>query len=554
MRCCLHLHLSKGAIAINLLKKIIACAVAAGIALTFTACGDGGRNEVFKYSISANPKTLDPQQANELNSNTIIENVYMGLMAIKADGSVGCGAAESYTVSEDGLHYSFTLRQDVYWKSVSKFEAQCTANDYVYGFKRLFDSPVKAPRASDYYCIKNSKRVHTGELSPSSIGVKAKGDFELEITLEYPNPRFLAMLAEPPAMPCNEEFFNTTHGKYGLSAECTASNGAFYVRSWNYDRYSSSDVNNLILSRNSLNAQYHDIAPSGLNYFIDDKENFISDFLDGVTNCVSVSNEEIQSIKSDDIISQEFCNVTCGIVFNKKFELFRHENFLKALTLLVNREDVMSVLPDFEVAQGIVPKQVLSGEKSFRETVGVPTIPQYDSALARELFKEEKSKLSTNLFTGARVIVNNSAAANAVSYILQEWQREFGFYCVVEELDDRRFNDRLQSGDYEIAVVELAGKYNSAAAYLEQFCSDNSANYWAYFNAEFDRLVNDANEAADPAECDELFKKAEQMLIDKSAFIPLYYKNEYFLMYDDCQDIIYNPFSKTVNFVNAKKD
>lgn len=523
--------------------------------MTFTACGDDGRNEVFKYSISANPKTLDPQQANELNSNTIIENVYMGLTVIEADGSVGCGAAESYTVSEDGLSYNFTLRQDVYWKSVSKFEKQCTADDFVYGFKRLFDLQVDAPRASDYYCIKNSKRVHTGELSPSSIGVKAKGDFELEITLDYPNPRFLAMLAEPPAMPCNEEFFSTTYGKYGLSAECTASNGAFYVRSWNYDPYSTtSDVNNLLLSRNSLNAQYHDISPSGLNFFIDGKEKFIGEFLDGVTDCVSVSNEEIQSIDDDDVISREFCNVTCGIVFNRKFELFRHENFLRALTLLVNREDVMSVLPDFKEAQGVVPEQVLSGEKSFRDAVGVPTIPQYDAAAARELFKEEKPKLSANLFTGARVIVNNSAAANGISYILQEWQREFGFYCVVEELDDGRFNDRLQSGDYEIAVVELAGKYNSAAAYLEQFCSGNSANYWGYFNAEFDRLVNDANEAADPAKCDELFKKAEQMLIDKSAFIPLYYKNEYFLTYDDCRDIIYNPFSKTVNFINAKKD
>ncbi len=528
--------------------------MAAATAMTFSACGDDGRDKVFKYSISGNPRTLDPQQANELNSNTIIENVYMGLMAVKPDGSVGCGAAESCTVSEDGLSYNFVLRQDVYWQSVSEFEAQCTAKDYVYGFKRLFDSLVAAPRASDYYCIKNSQRVHTGELSPSSIGVAAKGDFELEITLDYPNPRFLALLAEPPAMPCNEEFFNTTHGKYGLSAKCTASNGAFYVKRWTYDPYSSSDVNNLLLRRNSLNAQYHDIAPSGLTYFIDDREKFISDFLDGVTNCVSVSNEEIKTIKDEDIISQEFCNVTCGIVFNRKFELFRHEDFLKALTLTINREEVMAALPEFEAADGIVPKQVLSGEKSFRETVGVPEIPEYDNALARQLFQAEKSKLSTNLFTGARIIVNNSAAANAISYILQEWQREFGFYCVVEELDDSQYNERLQSGDYEIAMVELSGKYNSAAAYLEQFCSNNSANYWGYFNAEYDRVVDDANEAADPAECDELFKKAEQMLIDKSAFVPLYYKNEYFITYDDCWDIVYNPFSKTVNFVSAKRD
>ncbi len=547
------IHLSKGAIIINILKKIAACVLAAGLALSLTACGDDGRDAVFKYTISSNPKTLDPQQANEINSNTIIENVYLGLMSVKPDGSVGCGAAESYTVSEDGLQYSFTLRQDIFWKSVGDFEAQCTAKDFVYGFKRLFTPIVKAARASDYYCIKNSEAVHSGEMSPSSIGVKANGDFGLEITLEYPNPRFLAMLAEPPAMPCNEDFFNTTHGKYGLSADCTASNGAFYIRRWTYDPYSSSDVNNLILSRNSKNTASLDTSPSGVNYFIEDKSDFLGEFLSGSSSCISVSNDEIQVIKQEEYIVQEYCNVTCGLMFNRKFELFKNEEFLKALSLLIDRGEVMAALPDFEKAEGIVPKQVLSGEKSFRELAGAAAIPEYDPVKAKAIFTAEKPKLSTNLFTGARVIVNNSTAATAVSYILQKWQKEFGLYCVVEELNDREFNERLQGGDYEIAVVELAGKYNSAGAYLEQFCSGNSANYSGFVNAEFDKLVNEASEAVDQTKCDELFGKAEQLLIDKCVFLPLYYKNEYFLTPEDYAEIVYNPFAKTVNFTNAKK-
>lgn len=549
----LSIHFSKGAIKINILKKIAACVLAAGLALSLTACGDDGRDASFKFTISSNPKTLDPQQANEINSNTIIENVYLGLMSVKPDGSVGCGAAESYAVSEDGLHYSFTLRQDIFWKSVGDFEAQCTAKDFVYGFRRLFTPIIKAARASDYYCIKNSEGVHSGELSPSSVGVKANGDFELEITLEYPNPRFLALLAEPPAMPCNEEFFNTTHGKYGLSASCTASNGAFYVRRWMYDPYSSSDVNNLVLSRNSKNTASLDISPSGVTYFIEDKSKFLDEFLTGSSSCISLSNDEIKRIKQDDYIIREYCNVTCGLMFNRNFELFRHEEFLKALSLLINRGEVMAALPDFERAEGIVPKQVLSGENSYRELVGAAKIPEYDTAKAKELFAAEKPKLSTNLFTGARVIVNNSTAANAVSYILQEWQKEFGFYCVVEELDDSDFNDRLQSGDYEIAVAELAGKYNSAEAYLEQFCGGNSANCSGFSNAEFDKLVNEASEAVDPTRCDELFAKAEQLLIDKCVFLPLYYKDEYFLTLEDSSGIVYNPFAKTVNFTSAKK-
>lgn len=537
---------------ISILKRIAAVFLAAGLALTLTACGDDGRDAVLKYTISANPQTLDPQQADELNSNTIVENVYLGLMSVKEDGSVDCGAAESYTVSDDGLHYSFVLRQDIFWKSVSGFEAQCTAQDFVYGFKRLFMPSVDAIRASDYFCIKNSRAVRSGELSPSSIGVKAKGDFELEITLEYPNSRFLALLAEPPAMPCSEEFFNTTHGKYGLSADCTASNGAFYVRRWMYDPHSSSDVNNLVLSRNAKNSQPLGTSPSAVNYFIEDRSKFIDRFMDGSSNCIAVSNDEIKKLDGDDFTVREFCNVTCGLVFNRDFELFGNEDFLKALSHLVNRSDLMTALPEYEAAQGVVPKQVHSGEKSYRDAVGAAALTEYDRAEARKLFTTAKPELNSNLFTGARVIVNNSTAANAVSYILQEWQREFGLYCVVEQLNDSAFNSRLKSGDYEIALLELSGKYDSADAYLEQFVSENSANYSGFADPEYDKLVGEANKAADPADCDALYKRAEQMLIDECAFIPLYYKDEYFLTSEDCWDVTYNTFSKTVNFINAK--
>lgn len=522
--------------------------------LSFTACKDDGLDSVMKFIISSNPKTLDPQQANELNSDTIIENVYMGLMRVGSDGKIDCGVAESYSVSDDGLVYNFVLRQDVFWKSVGGFEAQCTAKDFVFGFKRLFMPSTDAARASDYYCIKNSKAVHSGELSPSSVWVKALGDFELEITLEYPNSRFLAMLAEPPAMPCNEEFFNTTHAKYGLSAECTASNGGFYVRGWNYDPYSDGAVNNILLSRNALNAAAYNTCPSGVNYFFDKRDKFISDFLSSSSDCVSVSDDEIKSLDGEDYICTEYSTVTCGLIYNRNFELFRSKEFLSALTLLINRDDVTKAYgEDFKSARGIVPEQVLVGDKNYRSEILSVDLYEYDAVKAREIFRSEKPKLSSNLFTGARVIVCSEVAKNAVSYILQEWQREFGFYCIVELLSESAFNERVQSGEYEVAIMELSGKYNSPAAYLEQFCSGNSANYSGFVSQDFDSLIDQAKEATDDSQLVGLYRQAEQMLIDKCAFVPMYYKNEFFLMNEDCTDIAYNPFQKTINFINAKK-
>lgn len=521
--------------------------------LTASGCReDDGCDYTFSYDISSNPVTLDPQIADEPNSDIIIENVFMGLLTLGKDGSVKEGVASDFMVSDDGLTYNFKLKQDIYWVDNDEFERQCTAKDFVYGFTRLFLPETNSPRAKDYYCIKNSQLIHTGKIADTSmLGVKAKGDFELEISLEYPNPRFLTMLTETPSMPCNEEFFLYSQGKYGLSAECTPSNGAFYVRRWTYDPYAGTDTNNLILGRNFKNAEAHEICPAALNFFIEDKEQFINNFLDKDVNCIAVSNEEKEQIKGG-YGCEEFSNITCGITFNRNSELLKNSDFCMALSLLVDREAIMSAIPEFKEAEGLVPDQVSMLDKSYREITGARTMLEYNAVAAQSRFQKAKPQLDTGLFTGAKVIVPDSAAETAVSYVMQEWQREFGFYCVVETLSTDEYRARLDSGDYDIAVVELSGKYNSPSAYLEQFCTDNSGNCTGFSDIGFESLLRRAGETAELSDSAELYSQAEQMLIDKAAFIPLYCKNEYFFTSEGAEDIVYNPFSKTVNFSKAK--
>lgn len=507
----------------------------------------------MKYDISGNPQTLDPQQANEPNSDIIIENVFMGLTAINADGSVSAAMAKDFVVSDNGLKYEFKLRNDIYWVSSDGFQKQCTAKDFVYGFTRLFLPETSAPRAGEFFCVKNSEQFNSGKITdPGLLGVKAKGDFELEITLEYANPRFLELLAEPPAMPCNEEFFLQSQGKYGLSAECTPSNGSFYVKSWTYDPHAITDINNLILGRNAKNAEAVEICPSGLNFFIEDEEDFITDFLNGDVSCVAVANSDKAKIKGK-YKCEEFCNITCGLVFNTDFKLFQNADFRRALSLLADRETIMSAIPEFEAAGGIIPKQVSLLNKSYREEVGDCAMLEYSPEKARTLFQSAKSSLDLELLTGAVMIVPNSAAETAVSYIMQEWQREFGFYCVVQVLDEGEYRSRLKSGDFDIALLEISGEYNSPAAYLERFTAGNSENYMHVSDSGFDAMLAAANSAAELSESAKIFRRAEEILIDNAEFVPLYYKNEYFFTGNDVSDLVYNPFTKTVNFTSAKR-
>lgn len=513
-----------------------------------------GSDGVIKYDIAYNPGSLDPQTASDDSSTLLIASLYTGLLRLEPDGSLSAGVAEDYTVSDDGLTYRFKLSSSNYWTDANGFDAVCTAQDFVFGFQRLFDPATRAPRASEYFCIKNSRAINSGAVSDlSRLGVTANGDHELTIELEYPDPNFPMLLTEAPSMPCSEEYFISSQGRYGLSRDTTPSNGAFYLRTWNYDPYTITDNNLLILRRHAKNSEANKVYPSGLNFFIEGDEDFVDDFVSGTISCIAVTEDQRELITGVKYTVQEYDAITVGMLFNKDFELFRTAGFRRALASLIDREKLAQTVTDHAVAYAIVPGEVTLLDKSYREYAGEKLTAEYSTDKAQQYYQQALPGLDRDLFSGARIITRDDSAASAmISVIMQEWQREFGFYCVVETLSESDFNARLSSGDFEIAMQDLNGSTNSPAAYLQSFTKGGSGNYSGYSSADVTRLVNSAQRAADLSASADLYKQAEQTIIDDAIFIPLYYKNEYFYINKNFADISYNPFNKTVDFTQAK--
>lgn len=532
----------------------IAAALAVCIGVTtFGGCReDDGSGGIFKYDIGSNPGSLDPQTANDMESDLLISSIYKGLLTVQPDGSLGEGAAEDYIVSDDGLVYTFKLKQDVWWVDSNGFEAQCTAHDFVFAFQRLFDPATRAARASEYFCIKNAELVYRGHIPDvTAIGVRALGDFELEITLEHPDPRFPVLLTQTPAMPCSEQYFIQAQGKYGLAADATPSNGSFYVKTWDYDPYTITDNNHIILRRNSKNSEVSKIYPSGLNFFIVDEGGFVDDFVSEVTSCIAVTDEQAAIIEGEFTV-EDYSSISVGLVFNNKADLFANADFRRALASLVNRSDIAAPLAHYSLAEGVVPMDVSLLDRSYREYAeNVSCIP-YSIGRAEYFYRNAEPSLDMDKFVGARLIMPDDTMADAVGYIMQEWQKEFGFYCIVEILPTADYRARLESGDYELAVVELTGGYNSPEAYMKPFLRDSAENFSGYYNMEFERTLRQAGRAVELSESADLYIKAEQLLLDDAAYIPLCYKNEYFFMNEDVSDIYYNPFTKTIDFSIAK--
>lgn len=161
----------------------------------------------ISMNISKMPETIDPQFNTEGEGTFVINHVYEGLMRQVGDQLIN-GVAKAYTVSEDGLTYTFDLR-DAGWSD----GASLTANDFVYAWKRGADPVLGGSHLADYEKagIKNAGAIARGEMSTASLGVLALDNHTLEVTLEAPNEAFLDYLTLESFMPLREDILSANN-------------------------------------------------------------------------------------------------------------------------------------------------------------------------------------------------------------------------------------------------------------------------------------------------------------------------------------------------------
>ncbi len=164
--------------------------------LAITATGAFAET-VFNRGNSADPESLDPHKTSTVYEANILRDLFTGLMAQDAKANVIPGAAESYTVSPDGLVYTFKLRADGKWSDGTPV----TANDFVFSWQRLVNKDTAAEYAYMLAPVVNAEDITAGKKKPEELGVKAVDDHTFEVTLNAPTPYFLEMLTHQPPTP-----------------------------------------------------------------------------------------------------------------------------------------------------------------------------------------------------------------------------------------------------------------------------------------------------------------------------------------------------------------
>lgn len=515
----------------------------------FTGCEeDDGSGHTFKYNLSSNPQNLDPQLASDESSIMVIENIMSGLVKKGADGSIQPDAAKSYTISDDGLVYTFELKDDIYWESAADFTEKLTANDFVFAFQRIYDSKALfSPYIDDFLCIKNAEAVSKDSLSKEKLGVTATSDKTLQIELEYPCFDLLEKLTLTGAKPCSKAFFEFTKGRYGLSAETTASNGAFYLKEWNYDPYW--DNNYMILRRNKSNSENFFTYPYSLNFFIKKgTDSNMSDFLAGDIDCTVISNYDKKIFEKKRY--ESYATKTYGLIFNTNSKYLASKSIREALSSSFVR--VESQNHDYVSGCGIIPLGVSVAGRKYRELVSDEGFNLYDKGKALSLWNNELKANNLVSIDGLKITVPESFGETAlISSVTEQWQQNLEFYCGVEVVSENEYQLKLSNGNYDIALVEIQSESGTAGGFLDRFSSNNDLitpnTRYAVAGA-----AAQISKAENLGKATELYTNAEQIIIDSYEFIPICYGNEYFIFPDNVTDLNYDPITHSVDFGEAK--
>ena len=540
------------------MKRYMAFLLAILMLLCCTACGGSdqktGAGHSFAYTLVGNPDTLDPQLAVNSSAKTVLSNLFEGLFVLDDNGNVQNGIVDSYEVSPDGLTYRMTLRKDSYWYSALDkegafgTEAKCavSAMDFVYAFQRLFNPLYNSPYRETFSCIQNAQEILDGKQDSSVIGVYAKQDNELEFHLAYPCAGFPLLLTMTAALPCNQQYFESTKGRYGLDEQSIIGNGSFSMQRWLYDPYGKYNV--IQMCRNPLNHENHKVYPLELSLFIEKTDADAADiFVNGNSDCYI-------STRLPNYTSQEYqpkgaYSMTLGLIANRQ-KVWGDRDMIRFLSAALEPAKLSFSGDDITYAAGVLPPAVMMLNKSCRELIADANYRQSDPAAAKEMLAAALQRANIQETDEGTILVPAGLIDySALQDMIAQWETAGAVHLRIEELPEAEYRERLASRNFDLALYALTGEFGDAASFFRKF---NTEQAIGFRDSTQMRTLLDKAAQQNLSDNVELFRSAEEMILNDWCFLPLFYKKRYLICKNGVEDVVFNPFSGQLQFSNAK--
>lgn len=470
---------------------------------------------VYNRGNDTDPTTLDHQKTSTVAEGNLMRDLYEGLVVQNAKAEVVPGVAESWQVSDDGLKYTFKLRQDAKWSNGDPVKA----SDFVFAYRRVQDAKTAAPYANMLYPMVNAEAINKGEKGPEELGVKAVDDHTLEITLNAPTPYFLELLTHQIAYPLHQasvEKFGEEFTKPGNMV----TNGAYMLESFT--------PNDKIIMRK--NPHFHDAANVKIDVvnFIpfEDRANCLRRFEAGeVHSCSDLAYEQLDYMKEklgDQVRIAPYLG-TYYLPVKVKKEKLADPRVRQAISMIIDRDFLAdeiwhgAMLPGYS----IVPPGIANYPNPvFLEYKDTDILDREDAA--KKLLEEAGVKPGT---MSVELRYNTSENHKNTMTAIADMLKNIGISATLFEMEGTGYFDYMkQDGDFDITRAGWIGDYSDPQNFLFLFESANLGfNYPRWSNAEYDAAMKKAGETADLNKRAEYLRQAEEIFLKELPAIPVLY-------------------------------
>ena len=496
--------------------------------------------KILSVQVGPDPETIDPALNSAVDGGNMLLHSFECLLAVDENGQLVPGQAETWDTSEDGLTWTFHLRDGLKWSDGSDL----TANDFVYSWKRVCDPMVAAPYAETVLSmVEGYDKAIEGDLD--ALQVVAQDDNTLVVTLNAPCSYFGSLAAFATLSPVQEATVTANGDAWATSAETYISNGPFYVSEWVPGSY-------IMMSKNPYYWNADAIKLDGIKWnLIEDSNAAYSAYQTGeVLMIKDVPTEEIPSLKDNAEFHVDPIIGTYYLSMNLERDAFKDARVRKALSLAIDRDYVANTLMQgtYSPAGNFMgPGWIDTDGKQFQDNAngGQPYIDvnNYEADLeeAKQLLADAGYPNGEG-FPSITYTTNDSGYHKVVAEYLQQAWAELGIDLQVDIVEWASFTPMRRNGDYDIARNGWVGDYSDPSNMLDLFYSTNGNNDGKFNNADYDAAMDLSRTTLDSAERSKALHTAEDILMEEAGCIPVAYYNDFWLQSDKITGSWHSPY------------
>lgn len=514
----------------------------------------GGVNTAgFTVQYGSNPETLDPALNSAIDGANTIITIFEPLLLINENNEVIGGQAESWEASEDGLTWTFTMRDGLKWSDGTDLNAK----DFEYSFKRMVDPNTAAPYAETCLGMIDGFEEAAGfpdadgnptvDPNPEALNVKASEDGKtLTIVLSYPCSYFDKMAAFATMSPVQQATVEANGDSWCTSADTFVSNGPYMITDW-------TPSERIVLTKNPNYVGGWDsskiVSDTITLLLLEDSSASFAAYNSGEAQLIKdVPTDEIPSLTKAEDGGDFYVDTILGTYYvslNLQRDAFKDAKVRKALSLAIDRDYVANTIMQgtYSAADSIVGPGIVDESGYFHDNGNAPYISaDYEANLAEaKKLLEEAGYPNGEGYPTIEYSTNDAGYHVPLAEYLQQAWGDLGITLTINKMEWSSFTPARRAGEYDVARNGWVMDYNDPSNMLDLFCSGNGNNDGKYSNPDFDAAI-DASRVADSAEHFAQLHKAEDILMEDMGCLPIAYYNDYWLQSPTLKGTWHSPY------------